>query len=73
MKPRAVDAALFADRERGRHDGAAGMRLRRRVRVVGLVRMREHAVGERRLNGPADDRSMPATAAIRSPPYVART
>jgi hypothetical protein len=52
---RPVDAVLLAHRQRRRHDRAAGMRLRRRMRVVGLVRMGEHAVGERGFNRSADD------------------
>ena len=45
-----VDAELLAERQRRRHDRAARMRVRRAVRVVGLVGMRQHAVGERRLD-----------------------
>ena len=37
--------------ERGRHDGAAGMRLGHRLEVVGLVGVGEHAVGERGVDG----------------------
>ena len=46
-QPRAVDAELLARGERRRHHRAAGMRMRRRVRIVGLVGVREHAVGHR--------------------------
>jgi hypothetical protein len=48
MRP--VDAERFADGERRRHHGAAGMGQREGVRVVGLVGVRQHAVGERRLD-----------------------
>ena len=61
----AVDAESFAGGQRRRHDGGAGMRQRRRMRVVGLVRMGEHAVDERGFDGTADEvggrrRSRPA-------------
>ena len=48
-----VDAERFAHGERRRHHGAAGMGQRGRVRVVGLVGVRQHAVGERGLDRPA--------------------
>ena len=44
---RAVDAEFLAGRERRGHDRAARMRARGVVRVVGLIRMRHDAVGER--------------------------
>ena len=50
QEPGAVDPEFLAGRERRRHDGAAGMRLRRRMRVVGFVRVGEHPVGQRRFN-----------------------
>ena len=45
-----VDAERFAHGERRRHHRAAGMGQRGGVRVVGLVGVRKHAVGERRLD-----------------------
>jgi hypothetical protein len=50
QQPCAVDAALLADRERRRYHGAARMRQRRGMGIVGLVGMRQHAVSERRLD-----------------------
>ncbi len=47
QEARPVDAELLAGRERRGHDGAARMRARGIVRIVGLVRMRHDAVGER--------------------------
>ncbi len=38
----------LGDRERRRHDAAAGMEAAAQMRVVGLVGMAGHAVGERR-------------------------
>jgi hypothetical protein len=55
QEPSPVNAKLFAHRERGRNHGASGMRERRGVRVVRLVRMRQHAVRERRFDRPAHD------------------
>ena len=43
-------ALALADREGGGHDGTARMRLRDRLEVVGLIGVREHAVGERRVH-----------------------
>ena len=44
------DAGRLPHRQRGRHDRRARVRLRRSVRVVGLVGVREHAVDERGLH-----------------------
>ena len=52
---RAADAELFASRKSGGNDRRAGMGLRGRVRIVGLVGVSHHAVGEGRLDGTADD------------------
>ena len=46
-----ADARFFADRQRGRHDGAAGMRASAGVVVVGFIGMSEFAVGDGRLDG----------------------
>ncbi len=54
-KARAVDAKLFAHGQRRGHHGRAGMRLRRRMSVVGFVGMRQHAVAQRRLDRSAHD------------------
>ena len=54
-EPCPVDAELFAGGECGGDDGASGMRLRWRMRVVGFVGMGQHAVGERGLDGAAND------------------
>jgi len=45
-------AAPFAlgHRQRGRHDAAAGVHQRQVVSIVGLVGMRVHAVGQRRID-----------------------
>jgi hypothetical protein len=51
-----VDAEAFAHGKRGRNRGAARMRLRWRMGVVGLVGMREDTVGERCLHRTATDR-----------------
>ncbi len=51
QQPRAVDGAGLAHRQRRRHHGRAGMRTRLVVRVVRLVRMRHHPVGQRRVGG----------------------
>ena len=40
-------AYTLGDRQRRRHHAAARMRERARVRIVGLVGVRKHAVGER--------------------------
>ena len=45
LRARAVLA--LGHRERGRHDGAAGMRLGDRLEIVGFVGVAEHPVGER--------------------------
>ena len=46
-----LNAALLADRERRRrHHGAARMRQRRGMGIVGLVGMRQHTVRKRRLD-----------------------
>ena len=47
---RAADPELFADRKRGGHRVAAGMPSTR-PRIVCLVGVGQHAVGQRRLNG----------------------
>jgi hypothetical protein len=49
-------AELLGDRQRGRHDPAARMGQRRRVRVVGLVGVRGHPVGQRGIHGPGPQR-----------------
>ena len=46
----AAHAQLFADCKRSRDDRRARMRLRRPVGVVGFIRMRKHAVDERRVD-----------------------
>ena len=51
----AREIARLADRERRRHDARAGMRERRRMRIVGFIRMPEHAVRERRVRGRSHD------------------
>ena len=52
----AARAQFFAERQGRRHDRRAGMRLRRPVRIVGLVRMREDAVDECGVDRPGHDR-----------------
>src|SRR5258706_2198635 len=49
QKSCSVDAKLFSGRQSGGNDGAARMRLRKLVGIVGFVRMCQHAVDERRL------------------------
>ena len=49
-------AVAFADRQRRRHDAAARVGERRRMRVVGLVGMGQHAIGQRRVDRRGDDR-----------------
>ena len=51
----AVAPLALADRQRRRHDAAARMRQRRRVRVIGLVGVRQHAIGERGICRRSDD------------------
>ena len=51
----AADVEPFASRERSGNRSASRMRLRRRMRIVGLVGMRQHPVGERGLDRPAQD------------------
>ena len=63
----AADRALLAERERRGNDGGAGMRLRRAVRVVRLVRVREHAVDERGVHRAGEDCSSPTTVAAGRP------
>ena len=46
-----VDAELFSQGQRSRDDRAPGMRLRKRMRVIGLVGMTEHSIRQRRLDG----------------------
>ena len=46
---RAVAVLAFAHRQRGGHHATARMRERRRVRIVGLVGVSQHAVGQRRV------------------------
>ena len=53
---RPVDAESLAERQRGGDHRAAGVRARWAVGVVGLVGVREHAVGERGLDRPAERR-----------------
>src|ERR1700737_2178546 len=48
QKACAVDAKFFTGRQGGRNHGAARMRLRELVGVIGFVGMRQHAVDERR-------------------------
>ena len=50
---RAINIELLTGRQRGGHDGSAGVGFRRRMRIVGLVRMREHRIRERSFNGSA--------------------
>ena len=47
QEPRAIDTATLTEGKRGGHDRGTRMRLRRPVRVVGLVGVRERAVDER--------------------------
>ena len=55
QKLRPADAESFSRRQRRGHHGAARMRQRRRVRIVGFVGLREHAIGERGFDRPAED------------------
>jgi hypothetical protein len=50
-----ADALFFADRQRGRHDGAAGMRSSSGVVIVRLVGMGKFPVGDGRLDGSEED------------------
>ena len=67
-----VDAELLAERERRGNDRRAGMRLRRAVRVVGLVGVREHAVGERGVGRRSRAASSPRSSRPTRPPACAR-
>ena len=51
----AARAQLLSERKGRRHDRGAGMRLRRPVRVVCFIRMREDAVDERGIHRPGHD------------------
>ncbi len=55
QKLRAADGETLSRRECGGHHGAARMRQRRRVRIVGFVGLSEHAIGERRFDGTAEE------------------
>ena len=46
-----ADAGFFTDRQRGRHDGAAGMRSSPGIVIVRFVGMSEFPVGDGRLDG----------------------
>ena len=46
-----ADAGFFADRQRGRHDGAAGMRSSAGVVIVRFIGVGEFPVGDGRLDG----------------------
>ena len=48
-----IDAEELSCRQSGGHDGAAWMRMRRGVRVVGLVSMGQHAIHESSFRGTA--------------------
>jgi len=50
-----ADAELLAAAQSGRHNGATWVRLRRRVRIIGLVGMSQHAIGESRFDWTAYD------------------
>src|SRR2546426_12618659 len=50
-----INTELFAYGKCRRNDGAARMRLRERMGVVGFVGMSQHTVRQRRLNRPAQD------------------
>jgi hypothetical protein len=52
----AARAPILAHRECRRHDRRSRMRLRRTVRVVGLVRVGENTVDQRRIDWPGQDR-----------------
>src|SRR5258706_8542002 len=51
----AADCVLFAGRKSSGDRRYAGMRTRRPMRVVRFVRVRKHAITERRFDGAADD------------------
>ena len=50
----AVDVELLARRKSRWYDGSARMRFRRRMRIVGFVRMGQHGVGQRGFHRTAD-------------------
>ncbi len=70
-QPLAARIKSLAASERRGHNGAAGMRLRWRMRVVGFIRMGKHAVDQCRLDraaeqiGRSDSRGLFALAAAR--------
>ena len=53
MRP--VNAELLPSRQRRGHHGDARMRARRGMRIVRFVGMRQHPIGERRLDRAAQD------------------
>jgi len=52
---RSVGRETFASRERGRHHGAAWMRKRGRVRIIGFIGLGEDTISHGRFDGPAED------------------
>ena len=67
QQARAVAVRQLGRRQRRRNDRAAGMEAAAGVRIVGLVGVRAHAVGERRIDRRGDDpaahhRGLPAAA-----------
>ena len=54
---RAVAPLALGHGKRRRNNAAARMRLRRRMRVIGLVGVGEHAVRQRGIGGSGDDRA----------------